>query len=1119
MIVPIGSLLPVNSTNIIYQHAMLAVLGVVSSVQNAIRGNAVEIACINGPRELVLSGPVANIDSLAQVLREQGFRCTRLDVPYAFHSSQVDCILESFEKSASAATYHKPKLPVISSLRGEVVSEGGVFGPQYLRQQCRQAVDFIGGLNAASLSGTVDRKTLWLEIGPHPVCSEMVKSSFDSSVLTVPSLRRKEDPWKTVSESISALYSAGVTIDWSAYHRAYESSATVLNLPSYSFDDKVYWLDYTNDWCLTKGDLMPSNPIVEKPRLCTTSIQRVLQESMASADEAIVTAESDFSDPLLHQVVSGHLVNGAGLCPSSLYADMALTLAEYGYKLIQPDNNGVGMNVTSMAVPAPCIVKNILSPESQMIQIEAKVNTTRQQANITISTPATKSASGTVHATCIVKYESESTWVSTWQRNAFLIQSRMEMLWKKMESGQAHRILRGMAYKLFSATVQYSDKFRGMKEVILDSAHSEATSVVNFQAGPRDGSFYLSPYFIDSVAHLSGFIMNASDGADTQSNAYISHGWESMRFAKQLESDKEYHAHVKMQPCGKNMMAGDVHIFEEGNIVGEVGGLKFQRIPRKLLDSFLPPTTAAAPQERRKMPHVQADGNTVTPVKAPQHPKQQVKLPMKAIPKLSTLSSELTIKALSIMAAEIGVESSELADTIPFADLGVDSLMTLSISGRFREELDLDVPASLFTDYPTIGDLKAFLTQQKGEATPELLEDDSTSSETDSETFQSSNSSQSRGSSSEGDDARVLADLRSIIAEEMGMAIEEIADTTDLSTIGMDSLMSLTILGALREKTSLSVSPNLFVDNRSIEDIRTSLRLEFPSSPQTEQFYPEVEEINIKDVSGQPSATSVLLQGNPRTATRKLFFFPDGSGSATSYVAIPPLQPKDLCVYGLNCPFMKDPASYTTGIPAVSKIYIQELLRRQPEGPYLLGGWSAGGVVALEVMRQLQVMNRATPRKNYRVERLLLLDAPCPISLEPLPSRLHIFFNEIGLLGTGNPTETPAWLLPHFQASIDNLSAYQPEILPIDPSPAKVLLIWARDGVCKNPGDPRPPPQDDDPRSMKWLLDNRTDFGCNGWERLLGAENCTCVVTDGNHFTMMREPIVSILHAGPFILR
>ena len=134
----------------------------------------------------------------------------------------------------------------------------------------------------------------------------------------------------------------------------------------------------------------------------------------------------------------------------------------------------------------------------------------------------------------------------------------MEILWTNMKSGQAHRVLRGMAYKLFSTKVQYSDKFRGMKEVMIDSAHSEATSIVNFQAGPSDGHIYLSTFFVDSVAHLSGFVMNASDSADTQNNAYISHGRKStyMRFAKPLENDKEYHAHVQMQRCKKNIDSG-----------------------------------------------------------------------------------------------------------------------------------------------------------------------------------------------------------------------------------------------------------------------------------------------------------------------------------------------------------------------------------------------------------------------------------------------------------------------------------------------------------------------------------------------------------------------------------
>ena len=198
---------------------------------------------------------------------------------------------------------------------------------------------------------------------------------------------------------------------------------------------------------------------------------------------------------------------------------------------------------------------------------------------------------------------------------------------------------------------------------------------------------------------------------------------------------------------------------------------------------------------------------------------------------------------------------------------------------------------------------------------------------------------------------------------------------------------------------------------------------------------------------------------------------------------------------------MKDPTSWDCGIQVVSLIYLAEIKRRQPTGPYIVGGWSAGGVIAYAVAQTLLA-------NGEQVEKLLLLDSPCPVDLPPLPARLHIFFNEIGLLGTGDPSKTPKWRLPHFSAAIASLSAYQPK-----PSikPLKTYAIWCRSGVAGDPGDPRPEPTaDEDPAPMKWLLNHRTDFGDNGWAKLCGKENMKFGVMDGHHFSMMKPPHVSL---------
>jgi len=1117
-------------------HAMLAVRAPVAALQDVVVASQgkIEIACINGVSDTVLSGTVADIDGAAETLSSAGQKSTKLRLPFAFHSSQVEAILPAFEKVASAVTFHAPRIPVISPLISDVVKTAGTFDAAYLGRHCRKTVDFVGGLSAAMSQQVLSNGSIWLEVGAHPVCASMIKSTL--GVATLPSLRRDEDPWKIISTSVVGLYTAGVPFNFNAYHAGFES-LSVLDIPTYGFDDKVYWLQYEGDWTLTKNHA-PA-PVVQKaiteapkPKSLSTSIQNILSEKV-EGKKAQVVAESDLAEAQLFHVVSGHLVNGAGLCPSSLYGDMALTITDYAYKLLKPGSK-VDMNLGTMECPAPLILKNVKSPESQVVQIETNVDLILGKALFKISSNGGK----TLHGRCTITFEDAATWTAQWQRTAFLIQDRMKMLKSKMEEGEADKVGRRMAYKLFQALVNYSDRYQGMNDVIFDGPEKEATSRIKFRAGPQDGTFMQSPFLLDSVCHLSGFIANAA--ADSKNEVYISHAWESLRFAENLDHTKEYNTYVKMQPAGGKMIAGDVYIFDsEKKVIGVVGGLKFQCIPRTLLNTFLPPAGGSGPARAR--PQAKAPVPAAKKPAAIEIPKMTKKAakPVKAPKPAKAAASGMMGKAFDIIIAELNVEASELADAIQWADLGVDSLMALTISGRFREELDLEMSSTLFTDYSSVGELRAhFSSTLGGESIPSSSsstadESDYSDSEDtnesglttpDSEEFDVKELKSSRAPAPaaapvDTEDGDLLATIRSTIAEEMDIDIDEITETTDLSTLGMDSLMSLQVLGSLREQAGIELDSTILADNPSLGHLRKALGLEKPAAAppasskseilQSAPVRPQTSEVTV--VKKMPPATSILLQGNAKTATRNLFLFPDGSGSATSYAGIPKVDTANLAVYGLNCPFMKDPTSYTCGIEGVSKLYLEEVLRRQPTGPYLLGGWSAGGVLAYEITRQLDDMNKANPAGKYYVDHLILIDSPCPVALEPLPARLHHFFDEIGLLSTGTG-KAPGWLLPHFEYSIRALTAYKPEERSTDgfKSP-KVLFIWATEGVCGKLGDPRPPPQDDDPKSMKFLLDNRMDFGPNGWDRLLDVKHgkAKMVKVEGNHFTMMRQPVVS----------
>ncbi len=63
------------------------------------------------------------------------------------------------------------------------------------------------------------------------------------------------------------------------------------------------------------------------------------------------------------------------------------------------------------------------------------------------------------------------------------------------------------------------------------------------------------------------------------------------------------------------------------------------------------------------------------------------------------------------LAAELGVPGDEIDVTVPFAALGVDSILGVSLAGELADELSVDVPATLFWDYPTIEKLAEHLAQ------------------------------------------------------------------------------------------------------------------------------------------------------------------------------------------------------------------------------------------------------------------------------------------------------------------------------------------------------------------------------------------------------------------------
>lgn len=333
-------------------------------------------------------------------------------------------------------------------------------------------------------------------------------------------------------------------------------------------------------------------------------------------------------------------------------------------------------------------------------------------------------------ASAVVKYGNASNWLSSWQRLAHLVNGRIASLEQMATDGTASVLPRNMAYRLFRNLVDYADKYRGMQSVIMNGYEAVANVTLTTKGS---GTWTVPPYFIDSVVHLAGLIMNGSDASNTYDYFYVTPGWGSMRFAKPLTPGGQYRSYVQMVPAEQDgFWNGDVYILQDDEIVGLVEKITFRRFPRILLNKlFSPPDAQTADKRPANSTARAATGRSVqasepnawveTSVTPPSIPSGSDTAPSgetseESLSDSSTAASSAPVEknptiinALKLIAKETNLEMSQLTDDASFANLGVDSLMSLALSEKFKSELDLDIKSSVFVECETVGELKGWI--------------------------------------------------------------------------------------------------------------------------------------------------------------------------------------------------------------------------------------------------------------------------------------------------------------------------------------------------------------------------------------------------------------------------
>jgi amino acid adenylation domain-containing protein len=257
------------------------------------------------------------------------------------------------------------------------------------------------------------------------------------------------------------------------------------------------------------------------------------------------------------------------------------------------------------------------------------------------------------------------------------------------------------------------------------------------------------------------------------------------------------------------------------------------------------------------------------------------------------------------------------------------------------------------------------------------------------------------------------------------------------------------------------------------------------------------------------AADSCLMPIQRRGARPPVFFIHPISGTVFCYATLARVLGPDQPFYGLQALGLEDTGE---GLPLsriedMAEVYLTAIRSVQPEGPYLLGGWSMGGMIALAVAAELA-------RRGGRVDLLAILDATAPghAGGEPVEGEVPASFardlNALFGVETSLREEAFVGLSSEESVSLIRDEASRAGILPPEMTLAELgrrLDVFGANALAGIRYSPAPYPG----KASLFMAAESPDTR-RLWRESIPGDLDACVVP-GNHYTMLASPQVEVL--------
>ncbi|MFF4503028.1 SDR family NAD(P)-dependent oxidoreductase [Streptomyces sp. NPDC001401] len=286
--------------------AMVAVAAPADEVRPLLT-QGVEIAAVNGPAAVVLSGDEAAVLALAEHFAAKGAKTRRLQVSYASHSARVDPMLDELRKVAAGLELRPPRIGFLSTVTGMPADEKELCSPEYWVRNARRPVLFADAVRRLESEGV----RTFLELGPDAVLAALAEENVTPGTSAALAAQRAGRPEPdAVTAAVAGLHSRGVRVDWEAFFQG--TGAARVGLPHYVFQKRRHWLEAPAQGPL---DVSPAGLGFPDHPLLGAGV------SLADSEEYLFTGRLSLDT---HPWLADHAVGRSVLLPGTAFLELAL---------------------------------------------------------------------------------------------------------------------------------------------------------------------------------------------------------------------------------------------------------------------------------------------------------------------------------------------------------------------------------------------------------------------------------------------------------------------------------------------------------------------------------------------------------------------------------------------------------------------------------------------------------------------------------------------------------------------------------------------------------------------------------------------------------------------------